>query len=169
METENEPGGCATLLEFANVLPARAGRHSSAWVLGRNVAAHDERIDVRLVYFPVDPVMDDQQGIAHRLGQVGLVHGSLEIVCECLQVNHDRLAFDAARNSVRCQLFENLGAFQHELRAIHGFLGLAQVIEYGLIRYLEQHPPAVIDHSFKLGAVVPARNVFNLNHTWSLQ
>jgi hypothetical protein len=166
---KNEPGGCAPLFELANVLPASAGRHPSAGVLGRNVITHDERIDVRLVHLPVDPVMDDQQCVAHGLGQVGLIHISLEIVCEGLQVNHDRLALDAPRNRVLDQLFENLGAFQHELRAIHGFLGFTQVVEYDLIRDLEQHPPAVIDHSLKLGAVVPACNVFNLNHTWSLQ
>jgi hypothetical protein len=168
VETENEPGGCATLLEFANVLPARAGRHPSAWVLGRNVAAHDERFNVRLVYFPVDPVMDDQQSVSHGLGQVGLIHGSLEIIGEGFQRDDDRLLAYAVANAIFGYFLKQLRIHQDELLRRDPLVILAQVI----LDHFDGNAKVVL-LAVRLNEEIDVTgnrdDVAHLNHTWSLQ
>jgi hypothetical protein len=148
-------------LEAAHVCSARAGRHPSAGMLWRHIVAHDEGFDVRLVDFPINAVMDDQQGVAHWLAEV-IGHRSHEIVVDRLQVDDDRLLLDAARNEILGQLFENFRAFEHELRAVNGLLGLAEEIEDDLVRDHEGNLPAVVGERLECRALAAASNFSNL-------
>jgi hypothetical protein len=165
---KNEPGGCAPLLELANVLSARAGRHPSAWMLGRNVAAHDERIDVFLLDFPVDPVVDDQQGIAHRLGQMGLVHGSLEIFVDGFQRDDDGLLAYAIVNAILGYFLEQLRIHQDELLRSDPLVILAQVI----LDHFDGNAKVVllaVRLNEEIDVTCRRDDVAHFNHTWSLQ
>lgn len=59
-------------LQRLHIIPAPASRHPAAAVFRHDVARRYQLLYFRLSHAAINPEMDDQQRVAHRLGNVAL-------------------------------------------------------------------------------------------------